>query len=154
MRVYVCIYICVYIYIYLYKYIYNRERQRKEIFFFLIIAIRMQPRNNEGTPNPSSQAAVSTSGTFLDFLSKVVASETGCRDINHRLLLLLKGARKGDMVLFQGRHPCSCACCISCFGGKTPDLSHLCGRTFSLRMTQAVKIQFQSTRRNDQLTSS
>jgi len=34
MRVYVCIYICVYIYIYLYKYIYNRERQRKEIFFF------------------------------------------------------------------------------------------------------------------------
>lgn len=41
MRVYVCIYICVYIYIYLYKYIYNRERQRKEIFFFLIITIRM-----------------------------------------------------------------------------------------------------------------
>lgn len=126
MRVYVCIYICVYIYIYLYKYIYNRERQRKEIFFFfLIITIRMQPRNNEGTPDPSSQAAVSTIGAFLDLLSKVVASETGCGDINHHLLLLLEGARKGDMVLFQGRHPLFlCLLHIMCFGGKTADLSH------------------------------
>lgn len=34
MRVCMCVYICVYIYIYLYKCIYNRQREKRDFFFF------------------------------------------------------------------------------------------------------------------------